>query len=204
MAAPHVAGVIALMKAVDPTITPAEAVALLNQSGECPNQAWADADGTPGCAGQGLWTDDPDGTAEPLVNALRAAQAATLLVDPGATFVPLTPARLLDSRVGNGLAGPFFAGTPRTFQVSGRGGVPANATAVTGNLTATNSTQPGFVFLGPDPVANPTSSTLNFPLGDTRANGVTVALSPTGSLSATYGYAGTTDLVFDVTGYFRQ
>jgi hypothetical protein len=31
----------------------------------------------------------------------------------------------------------------------------------------------GFVFLGPDPVANPTSSTLNFPLGDTPANGVT-------------------------------
>jgi hypothetical protein len=31
---------------------------------------------------------------------------------------------------------------------------------------------------------------------------VTVALSPTGSLSATSGYAGSTDLVFDVTGYF--
>jgi hypothetical protein len=31
---------------------------------------------------------------------------------------------------------------------------------------------------------------------------VTVALSPTGSLSATFGYSGTTDLIFDVTGYF--
>ncbi|MDQ5840010.1 MAG: hypothetical protein M3537_02415, partial [Chloroflexota bacterium] len=122
--------------------------------------------------------------------------------DSGATFVPLTPARLLDSRFGNALSGPFSANTPRTFQVTGRGEVPLNATAVTGTLTATNPTQPGFVFLGPDPVADPTSSTLNFPLGDTRANGVTVALSPTGSLSATFGYAGTTDLVFDVTGYF--
>jgi spore germination protein YaaH len=123
---------------------------------------------------------------------------------PTMTFVPLTPARLLDSRFGNGLSGPFNAGVPRTFQVSGRGGVPANATAVTGTLTATNPTQPGFVFLGPDPVASPTSSTLNFPLGDTRANGVTVALSPTGSLSATFGYAGSTDLIFDVTGYFVE
>ncbi|MEX0889300.1 MAG: S8 family serine peptidase, partial [Chloroflexota bacterium] len=202
MAAPHVAGVVAIMKAVDPTITPAAAAALLTQSGECPNQAWADADGTPGCIGQGLWADDPDGTAEPLVNALRAAQAAAHPVGPGATFVPLSPARLLDSRFGTGLSGKFNAGVPRTFQVTGRGGVPANATAVTGNLTATNQTQAGFVFLGPDPVASPTTSTLNFPLGDTRANGVTVALSPTGTLSATFGYSGQTDLIFDVTGYF--
>jgi subtilisin family serine protease len=206
MAAPHVAGVIALMKAVDPAITPAEAAALLNQSGECPNQAWADADGPPGCVGQGLWTDDPDGTAEPLVNALRAAKAAAGLLQPGATFVPLAPARLLDTRVGNGLAGPFSAGVPRTFQVSGRGGVPADAVAVTGNLTVTEQSQVGFVYLGPEPVASPTSSTLNFPLADNRANGVTVALSATGSLSATYAAVGggSTHLVFDVTGYFRE
>ena len=120
----------------------------------------------------------------------------------GATFVPLTPARLLDSRVGNGLSGPFQALTPRTFQVTGRGGVPSDATAVTGNLTSTNQTGAGFVFLGPNPEPNPSSSTLNFPVGDTRANGVTVALSATGSLSATFGYAGSTDLIFDVTGYF--
>jgi hypothetical protein len=31
---------------------------------------------------------------------------------------------------------------------------------------------------------------------------VTVALSLTGTLSATNGYSGTTDLIFDVTGYF--
>jgi hypothetical protein len=124
--------------------------------------------------------------------------------DTGATFVPLSPARLLDSRFGNGLSGPFNAGIPRTFQVTGRGGVPLDATAVTGNLTATNQTQAGFVFLGPDPVASPTSSTLNFPLGDTRANGVTVALSLTGTLSATFEYSGQTDLIFDVTGYFVE
>jgi len=125
-------------------------------------------------------------------------------VADSATFVPLSPARLLDTRVGNGLSGPFNALVPRTFQVTGLGGVPATATAVTGNLTATGQTQAGFVFLGPDPVANPTSSTLNFPLGDTRANGVTVALSLSGSLSATFAYAGTTHLIFDVTGYFVE
>ena len=76
--------------------------------------------------------------------------------------------------------------------------------AVTGNLTVTAQSAAGYVFLGPTPIASPTSSTLNFPSGDTRANGVTVALGPTGSLSATYGAppGATTHLVFDVTGYF--
>ena len=82
--------------------------------------------------------------------------------------------------------------------------MPAEAVAVTGNLTVTEQTTAGYVSLGPDPVASPTTSTLNFPLGDNRANGVTVALSSNGTLSATYAaVAGrTTHLVFDVTGYF--
>jgi serine protease inhibitor ecotin len=122
----------------------------------------------------------------------------------GASFAPLAPARLLDSRFGTGLSGPFGAGGPRTFQVTGLGGVPGNATAVTGNLTVTAQSKAGYVSLGPDPVASPASSTLNFPLGDSRANGVTVALGAGGTLSATYvAPAGaSTHLIFDVTGYF--
>ena len=125
-------------------------------------------------------------------------------VSAGATYHPLAPARLLDTRSGNGLSGKLSANTPRTFAVSGRGGVPAGATAVTGNLTVTGSSAGWAIYLGPDPVASPTSSTINFKAGDTLANGLTVALSATGSLSATYiSTAGkTTDLVFDVTGYF--
>ena len=121
----------------------------------------------------------------------------------GASYVPLTPARLLDSRFGNGLSGKFGANAPRTFQVSGRGGVPATAVAVTGNFTVTNQTNAGAAFLGPNSTANPNTSTINFPVGDNRANGVTLALGPGGSLSATYmASSGTTDFVFDVTGYF--
>ncbi len=121
----------------------------------------------------------------------------------GATYVPLAPVRLLDSRVGNGLTGTFGPYSPRTFQVSGRGGVPANAVAVTGNFTVTNQTAAGAAFLGPNPTSSPTTSTLNFPLGDNRANGVTLALGPGGSLSATYlAPAGSTAFIFDVTGYF--
>jgi hypothetical protein len=41
--------------------------------------------------------------------------------------------------------------------------------------------------------------------GDTRANGLTVQVSSTGSLSATYMSTGsnTAHLVLDVTGYFQ-
>ena len=122
----------------------------------------------------------------------------------GATYHALTPTRLLDSRVGNGLTGAFSAKVARTFQVTGRGGVPANAIGVTGNLTVTGQTAGGYLFLGPVATNAPTSSTLNFPVGDTRANGVTVALGTGGKLSATYmaSTGKTAHVIFDVTGYF--
>ena len=73
MATPHVTGVVALLAALDHTLTPAAVRDVLLTSGECPNGQWADADATPGCAGQGNWPDDPDGQPETLPNALRAA-----------------------------------------------------------------------------------------------------------------------------------
>jgi hypothetical protein len=129
----------------------------------------------------------------------------------GSRFVPLTPVRLLDTRYNNGLSAPLRANTPTCFQITGRGGVPAGATAVTGNLTVTNETASWAIYLGPDPIASPSTSTLNFAKVDIISNGVTVALGtgaagsgPLGYLCATYmAPAGnTTALVFDVTGYF--
>ncbi len=133
-------------------------------------------------------------------------QSKTITIDTplGSGLVPLNPARLLDTRTGNGLSGPFLSRVPRTFQVTGRGGVPAAAVAVTGNLTVTGQTSGGFVFLGPSASSSPASSTLNFPIGDNRANGVIVKLSGTGRLGAVFvgSTSGkTANLVFDVTGY---
>jgi hypothetical protein len=122
----------------------------------------------------------------------------------GATYHPQMPVRLLDTRSGNGLSGPLMAGAPQAFQVTGRSGVPDNATAVTGNLTVVGQTSAGYAFLGPTAAAAPSSSTLNVPLGDTRANGVSVQLGPGGELGAVWiGKPGSTaQLVFDLTGYF--
>ena len=106
---------------------------------------------------------------------------------PGATYFPLTPTRLLDTRNGTGLSGPSGSHSARTFQVTGWGVVPAvGATAVTGNLTVTGQTSNGYLYIGPTAMTNPTSSTLNFPVGDDRANAVTVALGTLGTLSFTF------------------
>src|SRR6185436_19392258 len=101
----------------------------------------------------------------------------------GLQFFPLTPGRILDSRPGvplSGLTGTFKASTPRQLPVSGHWGVPATATAITGNLTVVGQTAAGYVSATLTSNPNPTTSILNFPLGDVRANGVTVPLNASG------------------------
>ncbi len=122
----------------------------------------------------------------------------------GTKYNPITPVRVLDGRTPIGLSGPFVSGVPRTFAVANTGAIPADAVAITGNLTVTGQTAAGFASLTPTPTANPPSSTLNFPRGDTRANNVTIALAADGSLAAVYkATAGASAyLLLDVTGYF--
>lgn len=125
----------------------------------------------------------------------------------GTSYVPITPFRIVDSRFDTGVAGSLTANVPRTFQVAGVGGaegIPADAVAVTGNVTVVGQNWSGYVSVTPTATANPTSSTINFPVGDNRANNVTLPLSTAGKLSAVFkAPAGkTTDLLVDITGYF--
>ena len=127
-----------------------------------------------------------------------------LNTDFGSTYVPIDPVRVLDTRIGLGLSGRFQSKIARSFQVTG-GVIPASAVAITGNVIEVQQTAAGYVSVTPRPINKPTSSTVNFPLGDTRANNVTTPLGPGGTLSATYDTTAAgrfTHLVFDVTGYF--
>ena len=70
-------------------------------------------------------------------------------------------------------------------------------------MTGQNSS--GYLFIGPVATNSPGSSTLNFPVGDDRANAVTVALGAGGTLSITFvapSNGPTAQAIFDVTGYF--
>jgi subtilisin family serine protease len=130
MATPHVSGVAALMKAVNPALTGADVLSLMRQAGECPSGVVASADGVPGCVGQGTWPDDPDGTPEPLVNALKSAQLADGWVPPPPTAPasPVLTATAGDAQVSLTWSTPAANGSPISGYVVYRGTQPGAAT----------------------------------------------------------------------------
>ncbi len=124
--------------------------------------------------------------------------------DPsGATFIPVTPTRIVDTRRALGISTALTPGTVATFNVAGLAGVPANAVAVTGNATVTRASGAGYVTVAPQLGPSLTTSTVNFRASDTRANNVTVQLSG-GKLQVAYSGPSRTSVqfIFDVTGYF--
>jgi hypothetical protein len=127
----------------------------------------------------------------------------------GARFIPINPGRRMDTRIvapAEGLAGAFSANIARTLVIEPYEGVPNNAVAIAGNLTVVGQTSRGFVAITTTATNNPTTSTLNFPLGDIRANGVVQPLAGDGSVGLVYetsSNTGTTHLLLDLTGYFR-
>ena len=122
----------------------------------------------------------------------------------GSTFVPINPVRLLDTRIGLGLTGKFTANIPRTLDIAGQLGIPNGAVAITGNLTVVNQNYAGYASVTPTPNANPSTASLNFPVGEARGNNITSPLSSVGGLSIVYKAPDgkTTHFVLDVTGYF--
>jgi len=121
----------------------------------------------------------------------------------GATFHPLSPGRVLDTRDGtNTQKAPLGPGAVRNVTIAGLKGVPASgASAVVLNLTATDATTGGFVTAWPKGQQQPSGSNVNIPAGDTRPNLVVVPLGADGAISL-YNRAGSMALVADVVGWF--
>ena len=120
----------------------------------------------------------------------------------GARLQAVTPARILDTRNGTGApVGPLGQGQSLTLQVTGRGGVGANATAVVLNVTATQATQPSYLTVWPADVAEPLASNLNFKSGEDIPNLVTVKLSASGQVKIFNG-VGSVHVVADVAGWY--
>ncbi len=143
----------------------------------------------------------PDTTSDAIVTSM-----VTPLVSKAGRYVAMVPTRVVDTRTASpGPAGTVHANGPYLFPIAGKAGIPVNAIAITANVTVVGASA-GFVYLGPSVHGVPSSSTINFPGGDDRANGVTVALSPDGSVSAYYGgHRGKyVNLIIDVTGYFLE
>jgi hypothetical protein len=124
-------------------------------------------------------------------------------------YVAVTPFRLVDTRTGATdpatYAGKTLAAaTSLNVQVTGTGLVPVGSSAAVLNVTATNTSLPGFLSVYPQGTTMPPLvSNLNFTADETVANLVTVPLSATGQATI-YNSAGNTDVVVDVEGYYTS
>jgi len=73
--------------------------------------------------------------------------------------------------------------------------------AVVLNVTVTNATAGSYLTLWPDGAARPLASDLNFVAGQTVPNLVVVKLGANGKVDI-FNFAGTTDVVVDVVGWY--
>lgn len=122
---------------------------------------------------------------------------------PSGTYVPLTPTRILDTRVKySGPPAPIGAFQAVDVPVGGTGGVPADATSVVLNVTVTNPNSAGNLALSPSGTARTGTSSLNYVAGETIANLVEVELGAGGQVNI-YSHGASTDVILDVEGYVK-
>jgi hypothetical protein len=178
-AAPHVAGAAALVLDAQPGLDAGEVQAVLER-----RATPAGAAGKDNLWGWGkLAMGPPDAPSAP----------------DGDLYTALSPSdRLVDTRTANQ---PLGSGATRRFAIAGTHGVPADATAVTLNVTAVAPTAAGYLTAFPAGAARPVASNLNFAAGAVVANSVTVGLGTNGSIDL-FNYAGSTNVVIDIVGWY--
>jgi hypothetical protein len=134
---------------------------------------------------------------------LYSDTAADVIIDvtawfpAGGGFTGVAPTRLLDTRLP---ATPLAPGIERRIQVTGRGGVPANAVAGALSVVATRPKGAGWLSVYPCDTGFAGTSNLNFRAGQTIANLAVSKLAADGSICLRSDVA--LDALVDVTGWF--
>lgn len=118
-------------------------------------------------------------------------------------FVPLAPARVLETRYWLGGAGPIPEQGGKALTLTGVGGVPAaDVSGVVMNVAAAGSWE-GFLTAYPADVATvPNASNLNYVPGEFVANLVAVKTSAAGAVELWNTSISFAEAVVDVSGYF--
>ncbi|MCT2586689.1 RCC1 domain-containing protein [Actinophytocola gossypii] len=120
----------------------------------------------------------------------------------GATFVPVNPVRVLDTRAGTGTTAAGAIAPNSRIPVLPGTHVPADATAALLNVTGVEASRVTYVSVwSPDGRADDAVSTLNLGRGETAANLAAVTLSTMAGISA-YNHQGSTHLIGDLAGVF--
>jgi hypothetical protein len=152
------------------------------------------------------WGGACTGTALTCTLTMDAAQTVTASFNPPATsFYTVTPCRVFDSRdAGLGGPSPLAAGTDTPVVIGGACAIPATAKAVSLNVTAVSATASGHLRLYASDMPRPTTSSINYTSGQTRANNAVVSLGADGALIVYANQpSGTVHVVIDVNGYFQ-
>jgi hypothetical protein len=121
----------------------------------------------------------------------------------GLVFYPVTPCRVMDTRLPIGpLGGPILTGgASRTVpMLSSTCGLPATAAAYSLNMTVVPTGTLDYLATWPTGTAQPLVSTLNDPTGTIVANAAVVPAGTAGSIDVFVTQQ--TDLIIDVNGYF--
>jgi len=142
--------------------------------------------------------DTPVGSVPPVSPVPPAPPAAPTT----SSFTSVVPARLLDTRSGEGGSLRIPAGRQVAVQVAGRAGVPVGATAAVLSVVAVDPSDGGFLTAFPCTPRRPTASTVNFVAGQIVANTAIATLSGSGQVCI-YAHV-TTDVVVDVTGHLTR
>ena len=115
-------------------------------------------------------------------------------------LVPVTPCRLVDTRL---TGGPIPGGTARNFtvpQLAGCGsGIPASAAAYALNVTVVPHGPLGYLTIWPQGEIQPLVSTMNSTDGRVKAN---AAIVPAANNAVSVYVSDTTDVILDINGYF--
>jgi len=126
---------------------------------------------------------------------------------PSTSFVPVDPARLIDTRPGHSTVDGLLQGTGaaqgssvNTVRVAGRAGVPANASAIAMTVTVTDAEADGYATVYPCGTEPATASNISYSAGVSTPNLVIAKIGSAGDVCIfTQSRA---NLVADVTGYF--
>ncbi|MEO6571202.1 MAG: DUF1501 domain-containing protein [Ilumatobacteraceae bacterium] len=125
-------------------------------------------------------------------------------VSPAATFVPMAPLRVLDTRYGTGATStsPLPPDGHVRVQIAGVGNIPAaGVVAVVANVTAVDCTQPNFFTVYPGQTIRPGTSNINAGPGRPVPNLVVMGVGVDGSIEV-YNSHGNAHCIVDVFGYF--
>ncbi|MEP7013382.1 MAG: hypothetical protein ABJC13_23930 [Acidobacteriota bacterium] len=176
-------------------------------SGEVSGNRWGDyaamiVDPSDDCT---FWftTEYVQGSATPTrIASFKFDNCPPAAPSPG-SFFTVAPCRAVDTRLVAG--GILASGVPQTYRLAAACGVPCSARAISTNVTVVGPAGSGFFTLYPGGTGPPTTATLNFGAGQTRANNAILSLGTDGSFAILpfISGGGQANLVVDVTGYFE-